>query len=89
MVLLMMPACGESDPYSGTWEGFPFGPVEVRQSNPGWWAIELVEENKTFYGAEVEGELQTSNGSMVLKRTGDNLELTAAPGTKAYILTKQ
>ena len=85
----VIPACGSSDPYSGTWTGSSLGALTIQPANPGWWSIKLAGDSKTFYAAEVDGMLQAANGGMTFKASGDKLSATLAPGTPAVELTKQ
>ncbi len=87
-------ACGTDDPYSGTWTGDTGGgpfTVKIQKANEGWWKIDIAPEGIQTYGAEIDGGLQTMNGGVTYKRSGDNLEETAAahPGAEPTILTRQ
>ena len=87
-------ACGTDDPYSGTWTGDtgngPFT-VKIQKANEGWWKIDIAPEGIQTYGAEIDGGLQTMNGGVTYKRSGDTLEETAAahPGAEPTVLTSQ
>jgi len=87
-------ACGTDDPYSGTWTGDkgngPFT-VKIQKANEGWWKIDIAPEGIQTYGAEIDGVLQTMNGGVTYKRSGDTLEETAAahPGAEPTVLTSQ
>jgi hypothetical protein len=87
--VVLLAGCGGGDPYTGTWTGSSLGALTIEPANPGWWSIKLAGDSKTFYGADVDGMLQTGNGGMTFKASGDKLSATLAPGTSAVELTKQ
>jgi hypothetical protein len=88
-------ACGSSDPYSGTWKAVPTShngalTFVIHKANPGWWSIRNGDvPGGASYGVDMNGMLQTGNGSMTFKPSGDKLGATLAPGTPTIELTKQ
>jgi len=91
VLITSLAACGGGDPYAGTWTSSGGVKLVIAKANDGWWSI----DNGTkvmphvIYAAEVNGELQTGNGSNTFKRSGDKLEVTPAPGAPATEFTKQ
>ena len=86
-------ACG-GDPYSGTWKspgsstsGSSPLDVTIQRANSGWWSIKLAD--KTFYGVDMDGMLQTGNGDMTFTPSGDKLSAVFSPDTPAVELTRQ
>jgi hypothetical protein len=89
VLALAATACGSDDPYSGTWSGSPLGSVTIQPANSGWWSIKFAEDAKAFYGVDMDGMLQTGNGGMTFKPSGDELSATFAPETQAVVLSKE
>ena len=85
--------CGTDDPYTGAWVGDKGNgtyTVKIQKANEGWWKIDVAPEGVQTYGAEINGELQTMNGTVTFKKSGDNLEFTiTAEKTGPVVLTKQ
>ena len=55
-------ACGDDDPYSGTWTDQGHGKVVIAKANEGWWSIDAGGTgDHIVYAAEIGGELQTES----------------------------
>jgi len=78
-------ACGSDDPYSGTWTNGSKGTFKIHKANPGWWSIDISPEEVHTYGAEIDGQLQTMNGALTFKRSGDKLEFDIAADNKSPV----
>jgi hypothetical protein len=95
LLTTMLVACGGGDPYSGTWKAPKTSMSDpltlvVKRANPGWWSFTLLKSGPPAdYAAEISGELQTANGGTTIKRSGDHLELTMAPGDPPIVFTRQ
>jgi hypothetical protein len=94
LIAATLTACGTDDPYSGTWTGDKGSgtvTIKIEKANTGWWKIDIAPEAIQTYGAEIEGGLQTMNGGVTFKRSGDHLEETDAahPGAEPAVLTRQ
>jgi len=89
LLAVLVTACGGTDdPYSGTWTGQGNGTFEVKiqKANEGWWSIYVTPEKLHTYGAEINGELQTMNGAVTFKTSGDNLEFNITADKTAPVL---
>ncbi len=71
LLTIILAACGTDDPYTGTWINEGKGTFKIQKANEGWWSIDISPEGVLTYGAEVNGELQTMNGAITFKRSGD------------------
>lgn len=93
LVLLsaMLSACGDEDPYSGTWTAPGDLKLVIAKANDGWWSIDGGTEDmpNIFSAAEIDGELQAANGSNTFRRVGDVLEVTLAPGASVTAFSKE
>jgi hypothetical protein len=95
-LVAILSSCGNSDPYSGTWKAAPTShngafTFVIHKANPPWWSISMGTKDfpARFYAADINGELQTGNAAMTLKRSGDKLEWTSDPGAQPTVFTRQ
>ena len=85
-------ACGDDDPYSGTWTDQGHGKVVIAKANEGWWSIDAGGTgDHIVYAAEIGGELQTANGrtSFRLSEDADALEWKMLPDSEPIQLLQQ
>jgi len=86
LLTAILAACGTDDPYTGTWINEGNGTFKIQKANEGWWSIDISPEGVHTYGAEIDGELQTMNGAITFKRSGEKLEFDIASDNKDPVL---
>jgi hypothetical protein len=93
VLALGVAACGGSDPYSGTWRdpGDSTTTWEIARANDGWWSIDNggAGTPNTFYAAEIDGQLQTTNGRDTFTPDDDKLHVSLAGGATTFDLVRR
>jgi hypothetical protein len=92
LVVVSACGCGSSDPYTGTWRdpGDSTTTWVIAEANDGWWSINNGPAGTPHitYAAEVNGELQTTNGRNTFTPDGDKLHVSLAGGATTFDLIR-
>jgi hypothetical protein len=94
LLAVTLVACGDGgDSYAGTWRdpGNSTTTWAIAKANDGWWSIDNGPEGTPHitYAAEVNGQLETTNGRDTFTPDGDKLHVSLAGGATEFDLVRQ